>query len=1232
MKKLFLIPLCFILSLVTKAQQTITFSEYFDYYTGYCPGDPQYDNWVSFRQQLDTATEKLLSITMRGTYDMTGKTCSDKYVVRQIADALYNGYDLSVQCGNDVWTVGTGCSDGNCGDPSEYIELTTNQYTCNCGTSYTIRPAMTSPNWGGINTETCQWYYQNANQTMIADVLRLYQNNNLAVNGFVLPDECTNTQDLKVKIMNVGLSDVTGYYIGYSIDGITQTPVYVSNTITSEELQEVVFASAYVFTPGTSYDFKIWTYDPNGVTDDFTDNDEIKFTYTHTGSPATPTALDVVRCGRGSVTVNATSGASDSILWYSDATGGTLLKMGESYTTPYLKESLTIYAEANAFKSSVNTLTTTFHNYSMVTYDPGTFNGAMFDFNSNELVNIKGIKVQALFSNTNPFYRVYVKEGTHVNSESNPTEWTLVFNDYISASGDNMNTIPVNFTPKPGVSYGVYITTDPVSGEDIWINYGNTSYSTPEITMSGGKMIVGLFGTRGVYSNYMLDAEIIYSTACVSPSRQPVQITVNPKPSGSELTKGNDYKGLFKLGIPSQPDVVEVDKRLEYELTPPTNYTNADYGTTWDINSVEITDESNTPINNSMYSFVNPTASNNGLLTFIADNSVLDQTVLVKVNYKDLGPYYCDTTVIRAIHIAPTPKPDFTFPSIICDGDEILFDNKSSIFAGNLSYMWYFGDNDSSDSQQPVHVYNAKGPYTVRLVAKSSPWGIESDTSFSLVINEVPKAKFKVLNSCEGGNNTFTNLTTISTGTITYDWDFGDNSLHSTAKDPQHMYNVPQSYLVTLKASSNGCVSELVRSAYLFATPVADFVAPAAPVCAETQFVMPNSSTIAQGYMGSFWDYSDGTISTEYQGVHKYPTQGLYNVKLKMVSEFGCENSITKQVTIKPTPVIDFAVDRLCSLDPSNFTNLSTEYPATISVYSWEFSDGENFTTKNVKKQWDLIGSKTVKLKSTMSNGCEAELTKNFDVLVQPVADFTYSDVCSGQDAFFYNKSYASQGDINYSWNFGDLSPNSTMPNPSHVYNVPSSSTFTVELLTKVVGGCDDTVRKVLNVTETPICDFKFESYFISGNRGYKFTPLNGTYSSYEWYFGEGGYSLQKTPVYQYASNGNYDVTLIAKNSGGCECRGTKNLSVIPSSVDNISNGAINVYPNPASSNVTIEVTELMKGATYTIYNAIGQIVDNGTLDNNNTALNTEDYTEGVYMVHVTKDGKTFTAKVVVKH
>ena len=59
--------------------------------------------------------------------------------------------------------------------------------------------------------------------------------------------------------------------------------------------------------------------------------------------PNPPSASDVSRCGSGTVTLTATS--SETIYWYSAASGGTLLATAPSYTTPSLSVSTTYYVE-----------------------------------------------------------------------------------------------------------------------------------------------------------------------------------------------------------------------------------------------------------------------------------------------------------------------------------------------------------------------------------------------------------------------------------------------------------------------------------------------------------------------------------------------------------------------------------------------------------------------------------------------------------------------------------------------------------------------------------------------------------------------------------------------------------------------------------------------------------------------------------------------------------------------
>ncbi len=1228
MNKIFTLLTAFLLTLTLNAQQKIVYNDTFDYYTSYCPGDPQYDNWGTFRGSLDTTVDRFMSITMKGTYDMVGKTCADKYAVRQIADALYYGYDATISCNGLDWKVGTGCSNYNCGNSSEYIELTVNQYTCNCGNSYTIRPCYTTANWGGINTETCQEYYQNANQRMIAEVLRIYGNDNIGISKMNTIQDCINTQSLSFNVLNFGTNSVSNYYIGYSINGTNQTPIYVTTALNSEEEVNLLTAN-YTFSPNAAYDIKVWTYSPNGVADGDVSNDTAYVNYTHTGSPAVPTASNFVNCGNGRVDISASGASADTLLWYSVPTAGSILGKGTNFYTPFLTRTDTFYVEANRFKSTEVQFGTTFHNWSMISYDPNQYNGGMFNIDPNKLIKINGFKVQSLFGNTTPRYRVYVREGGYNGYETNASAWKIIF-DADLTNGQTINTIPVEYTLEPGIKYGFYITTDPLSGEDIWVNYGNSSYSNSDITLSSDNFIYGLFGSNGVYTPYSLDVECLYSITCASSSRKPVIVTINPKPSGSILAQGVTYEGQYRLGEITKPDITEVGNTVQYELTPPTGYTNSDYNSTWAINSVTLNHIGGSAVDPTSFSFTNPSGSQNGVLNIVPDASSLDSTIVVKIQYQDLGPYFCDTTVTRLIIVAPTPKPNFKFPKSVCTGDDVLFENLSTIHSGNMTYKWYFSANDSSDIFEPVSSFPTFGSYNVKLVVTSFPYGIVEDTTIVVNVSDIPNVKFKVLNACEGAAVRFLNQTTVNSGSLSYTWDFGDNSATSSATNPTHIYTVPNGYRVTLSANSGGCIGELTKNAYEFSRPVAKFDAPTTPVCNNLPAVLTNQSTLLQGLMGSLWTLGDGNLSTENNVSHLYMNTGSYNVKLKMVSEFGCEDSIVKTVVIKPSPMLNFTTDKLCNLTTTNFINNSPEYAGVNSAYTWTFDDATTQNTKNAVKNWTNIGEQTVKLKSVLTNGCQAEITKTFNVLLQAKADFTVSDICSNETALFTNKTKVSQGSPVYSWNFGDASPLVSDFNPKHQYTNLATNTFTVELVAKVVGGCNDTIRKLLTVTQIPNCNFNIKPYFLPNNLGFKFEPAITSNSTYFWTFGEGGNSTDISPIYQYLYTGSFNVKLISTNSGGCKCEQIIKLNAIQSSIKDINTANIQVSPNPANTSFKIQLNN-QNITIAKMYNALGQLISTNTFTDN-TEIDTKELSSGIYTLIILNNNVNVSTKIVVNH
>lgn len=79
-----------------------------------------------------------------------------------------------------------------------------------------------------------------------------------------------------------------------------------------------------------------------------------------------------------------------------------------------------------------------------------------------------------------------------------------------------------------------------------------------------------------------------------------------------------------------------------------------------------------------------------------------------------------------------------------------------------------------------------------------------------------------------------------------------------------------------------------------------------------------------------------------------------------------------------------------------------------------------------------------------------------------------------------------------------------------------------------------------------------------------------------------------------------------------------------------IGNG-ITVYPNPASSTITLNIDELKKNQTYKIYNNLGQILVNDKLINKKTIIDLESLSSGIYFLEV-RDTKTNSSVKFIKN
>jgi PKD repeat protein len=720
---------------------------------------------------------------------------------------------------------------------------------------------------------------------------------------------------------------------------------------------------------------------------------------------------------------------------------------------------------------------------------------------------------------------------------------------------------------------------------------------------------------------------------------QKFAMNVRPAPSGSELTLiegDNDPRRNLEVTIHNQS--------IKYSFAPPSMYTNGQYGAS---NRWTATTFARSVTGRNVAGYVTmsttPSSSGPGEITFTPTNiNDEDSTFIVGVTFRDVQNG-CDTSIQRSIFVQPLGRPNFTIPAVNCLGDATFFENNSTIKSGAMDYVWYFGDGDSSIASNPVHTYGAVGTYNVRLVTYTKPYGFMNDIVVPVTINPVPNVNFSKVNVCDGGSVTFTNTTTPLTPT-TYEWSFGDNSARRTTTNASHSYANVGAYQVTLTATLSGCAKSITKNMYVFPKPVATYTKVSGD-CENEVLNFRNGSTISSGLIGYYWDFDDnGAVGTNRDENHRFSTPGDHMVKMKAISEFGCVDSSTQRITVKPAPHASFTNTATCSVTPTTFTNTTAPVSGTNPSYNWNFGDGTTSTVMNPIKPWTTLGPKNITLRVNLDNGCSDEISRTMSVGIQPTADFTTNDVCAGSEMVFVNNTTWPQGDITYLWNFADgNTSNATAPRYTY-QGVTSTRVFNVTLYAYIAGGCADSVTKQVIVNEGPrTCDFDAEINYNKGFRGVDFTPKSGTGVgaqpgvNYTWLYDREGQSSGPAGYNNFQEDGVYRITMRARNANGCECVAVKTVTINRRGVEDAQGleALINVFPNPSNGKFRIVVgSGDQKDLTIGLYNLLGSKVSDiptGGLNSGAFDVNAEDLSSGIYLVKITSGGQTAIRKVNIQ-
>ncbi len=428
-----------------------------------------------------------------------------------------------------------------------------------------------------------------------------------------------------------------------------------------------------------------------------------------------------------------------------------------------------------------------------------------------------------------------------------------------------------------------------------------------------------------------------------------------------------------------------------------------------------------------------------------------------------------DSTYIE-LEVHDTPIANFSFVSP-CTNDSTRFTNETRLNAREVvtGWLWDFGDGTMSTEQHPAHLYKTPGTYTVRLSVVTEALCV-NDITKSVVVTDPPKPSFTVPVAC-GMAATFQNSTPVPNGsTIRWQWDFGDGTARSTARNPSHTYAAPGTYLVKLKAiNAGGCADSVLTNITVNPKPVVSFVLP--DICVRDEAVFQNTSTISSGTLTYKWDFGDGGTSTDQHPRHQYASVGNYEVKLVVTSDKGCSDSLSTTYTVNgATPVANFSASSFCQQESVSFQDASQVQFGKIVRWQWDFGDGTSSTEQNPQHHYEAAGTYQVTLRVWSGIICTDVITKSIEVLPSPsTGAIIPSAACTGQPVKFINTSTDNgSAPLSFLWTFGD-GTTSTDTSPTHTYTQTGS--YSVTLVATAANGCTQIAMQDITVTTTPLVE-----------------------------------------------------------------------------------------------------------------------------------------------------------------
>ncbi|QJB41905.1 PKD domain-containing protein [Chitinophaga oryzae] len=418
------------------------------------------------------------------------------------------------------------------------------------------------------------------------------------------------------------------------------------------------------------------------------------------------------------------------------------------------------------------------------------------------------------------------------------------------------------------------------------------------------------------------------------------------------------------------------------------------------------------------------------------------------------------------------------------------------------SYSWDFGDGTKEEvyANDIRHNFVANGSITIHMKAGSN--GCYTPAAPVTVNITGPVSQFTIARDCNDKSKfIFTNTSSGTTPTTTYQWDFGDNTPVVGSQHATHTYTTPDRYTVRLTISDNGssCNHSSFQTVYYFK---ADFSAGVSSICRGSKATYEVLNVPVNLVADYTWQFGDGSsyTTTDQHFVKTWATAGIFTDQLTIRYKDAayCDDIVTKTDNINIlAPQADFSTaTATCAGQPVSFTNASMPSPnIPIAGWQWDFGNGKVSSAQTPPAtSYSASGGYPVKLVVTDARNCQDSVTKEVNVHPTPFvrASATQPKICEGNTVALHAVS-----DATVQWlNGGSLS---CVYCPDPVASPVTNTRYLVEAAN--VHGCttkdsvDIAVVPKVNLTvskDTFACYGSSVQLKASGAAIYNWTPVTG--------------------------------------------------------------------------------------------------------------------------------------------